>query len=143
MVATTRLAVALHILVALAHVSRRDDAGATSEQIAASVSTNPVVVRRILGALVRAGLVTGQGGRSGGYHLAQSPSRIRVDMVHRAVEPEGVLALHANPENKACVVSCGIKGVLGNLFVGAEKALQRELGRTTVADLVSRVDKHR
>lgn len=143
MVATTRLAVALHVLVALAYASRREEGGATSEQLASSVSTNPVVVRRILGALSRAGLVSGQGGRSGGYRLARDPARIRLDTVHRAVEPEGVLALHANPENKACLVSCGIKGVLGSLFTGAEKALQRELGRTTVADLVSRVEKHR
>src|SRR5947209_16981319 len=100
MVASSRFAVALHVLVALAHGS---ESGATSEQLATSVSTNPVVVRRILGALVRAGLVSGQGGRSGGYRLARDPSRIRLSDVHRAVEPQGVLALHENPENKACL----------------------------------------
>jgi Rrf2 family protein len=143
MVASTRLAVALHVLVALAHAGRRGGGGATSEQIASSVSTNPVVVRRILGALSRAGLVTGQGGRSGGYQLARDPARIHLDVVHRAVEPDGVLTLHENPENKACIVSCGIKGAIGGLFAGAEKALQRELRRTTVADLVTQVEKHR
>lgn len=141
--ANSRLAVALHILAALAHVGRRAEGGATSEELARSVSTNPVVVRRILGALVRAGFVTGRGGRSGGYELARDPSRIRLDAVHRAMEPNGVLSLHPNPENRACVVSCGIKDALGGVFAKAEKALQQELGRSTVADLVGQIEKHR
>jgi Rrf2 family protein len=137
MTTSSRYAVALHVLVALAHVGEE---GATSERLATSVNTNPVVVRRILGMLVRAGIVAGKGGRGGGYHLAREPRRIALDAVLRAVEPAGIFALHENPENKACQISCGIKEVLGGVFARAESSLQERLRETSVADLLRRVE---
>ncbi|MEZ6018063.1 MAG: Rrf2 family transcriptional regulator [Planctomycetota bacterium] len=134
MAANTRFAVAVHVLVALAY---RAEAGATSEELARSVTTNAVVVRRILGLLVRAGLVEGRGGRSGGYSLALAPARITLEQVFQVVEPEGVLALHENPTNRACVVSCHIKGQLGAIFADAHHALAARLRRTSIADLVA------
>ena len=134
MAASTRFAVAVHVLVALAYLG---DAGATSEALSRSVTTNPVVVRRMLGLLVKAGLVEGRGGRSGGYCLARAAGRITLEQVFKAVEPEGVLALHENPTNRACVVSCQIKGLLGAVFADAHKALGQRLRKTTVADLLA------
>jgi len=136
MTTSSRYAVALHVLVALANVGGE---GATSERLAKSVNTNPVVVRRILGLLVQAGMVAGKGGRGGGYQLARKPKRIALDAVLRAVEPQGIFPLHENPENKACTVSCGIKEVLGGVFARAETSLQERLRETSVADLLRRV----
>src|SRR3712207_248133 len=67
MAASSRFAVAVHILTLLA------DAGGepvTSEYIAASVNTNPSLIRRLLSALARAGLTTSQLGTGGGALLA-------------------------------------------------------------------------
>jgi Rrf2 family protein len=132
MAANTRFAVAVHLLVALAFVG---ELGGTSEELARSVNTNPVVVRRLLGALAKAGLVTGRGGRSGGYVLARAAGKISLELVFRAVEPDGLLAVHENPANRACQVSCQIKGILGGVFDGAQKAFEQRLRRTSVADL--------
>jgi len=137
MTTSSRYAVALHVLVALAHVGEQ---GATSELLAKSVNTNPVVVRRILGMLVQAGIVEGKGGRGGGYHLAREPRRIALDSVLRAVEPDGIFPLHENPANRACTVSCSIKKVLGGVFERAESSLQERLRETSVADLLRRVE---
>jgi len=137
---SSRYAVALHVLVALAHVGEE---GATSELLAASVNTNPVVVRRLLGMLVQAGIVAGKGGRGGGYRLAREPKRIALDTVLRAVEPDGIFPLHENAENKACKVSCGIKEILGGVFARAESSLQERLRETSVADLLRRVESAR
>ncbi len=134
MASNTRFAVAVHLLVALAF---RGEAGATSEELSRSVTTNAVVVRRMLGLLKKAGLVSGRGGRSGGYALARKPERITLEHVFRAVEPEGVLALHENPTNQACVVSCQIKDLLGSVFADAQKALEARLKKTSVADLLA------
>ncbi|HTF88332.1 MAG TPA: Rrf2 family transcriptional regulator [Planctomycetota bacterium] len=133
MAASTRFAVAVHVLVALAYLGEQ---GATSEELARSVNTNAVVVRRLLGALAKAGLVSGRGGRSGGYTLARAPGRITLELVFKAIEPEGVLALHENPTNRACEVSCQIKGLLGTVFDGAQRAFEQRLRRTSIADLV-------
>ena len=137
---SSRFAVALHVLTALAHMGEK---GATSAALARSVNTNPVVVRRLLGALARAGLVTGQGGRAGGYRLAIQPAKVRLDAVLSAVEPAGLLALHENPANRACAVSCGIKSVLGDVFTQAEDALRGNLRRTTLADVVRQIESTR
>jgi Rrf2 family protein len=135
MAANTRFAVAVHLLVALAF---RGGDGSTSEELARSVTTNAVVVRRLLGLLAKAGLVRGRGGRNGGYELARPPAKISLEQIFRAVEPAGVLALHENPTNQACAVSCEIKGLLGAVFADAHKALEQRLRRTTVADLLGR-----
>jgi Rrf2 family protein len=137
MTTSSRYPVALHVLVALAHL---EGEGATSEFLAKSVNTNPVVVRRILGLLVQAGIVAGKGGRGGGYRLAREPRRIALDAVLRAVEPEGIFPLHENPVNKACTISCGITEVLGGVFARAETTLQERLRETSVADLLRRVE---
>ncbi|MCE9595331.1 MAG: Rrf2 family transcriptional regulator [Planctomycetes bacterium] len=134
---SSRFAVAVHLLSALAHLGGE---GATSAALAASVNTNPVVVRRLLGLLSRAGFVAGRGGRSGGYELAREPSKIRLDAVLAAVEPDGVLAMHENATNRVCLVSCGIKPVLGHVFAKAEDALRSSLRRTTLAEVLRRVE---
>jgi Rrf2 family protein len=133
---SSRFAVALHVLVALAHLGEE---GSTSADLAKSVNTNPVVVRRILGALVKAGVVTGRGGRSGGYHLARDPRKIGLDRVLQVVEPEGFFAMHENPSNPACAVSCSIKQVLGVVFERAEASMHAPLREISVADLLRRV----
>ncbi|MBK7642296.1 MAG: Rrf2 family transcriptional regulator [Planctomycetes bacterium] len=140
MTTSSRYAVALHVLVALAHLGGE---GATSERLAGSVNTNPVVVRRILGLLAGAGIVEGKGGRGGGYRLAREPRRIQLDAVLKAVEPAGIFPVHENLENKACKVSCQIKEVLGGVFARAENSLHERLRETTVADLLRRVETSR
>ncbi|OQC68483.1 MAG: putative HTH-type transcriptional regulator YwnA [Verrucomicrobia bacterium ADurb.Bin006] len=50
----SRFTVAIHVLCLLAHSQGQ---ALTSEYIAGSVNTNPVVIRRLLAALRRAGLV--------------------------------------------------------------------------------------
>jgi len=55
MAANSRLTVAAHALAWMALVRRSSDEFVTSERIAASVNTNPVVIRRIAGRLARAG----------------------------------------------------------------------------------------
>jgi len=59
-----RFTVAIHVLCLLAALHPKP---VTSEFIAGSVNTNPVVIRRILAALRRAGLVKSQPGVSGGW----------------------------------------------------------------------------
>jgi len=140
MTTSSRYAVALHVLVALANLGEQ---GATSERLSGSVNTNPVVVRRILGMLVEAGIVAGKGGRGGGYHLARDPRRIALDSVLKAVEPEGIFPVHENRENQACKVSCSIKEVLGGVFARAESSLHERLRETSVADLLRRVESAR
>lgn len=128
----TRLAVATHILTFL---QTQRGQPATSEVIAASVSTNPSLIRRLLSQLSKAGLTTSQMGAGGGALLARSGDTITLLDVYRAVDEEGaVFGLHATP-NPACPVGRHIQPVLKARMQSAENSMLAELARTTIAHM--------
>jgi Rrf2 family protein len=134
----TRFAVAVHVLTLLAR-SQEDDQPVTSEYIAGSVNTNPVVIRRVLGSLRAAHLVASQGGNGGGWRLIRAPAAVTLRDVYRAVEDEPVFALHHRPPNSSCPVGRHIQHTLNRHFAAATRALEDELARTTVADVLHEV----
>ncbi len=103
--------------------------------MAASINTNPVVVRRIMGQLTRAGLVHSVPGKKGGFELAKPATKIRLDDILHAVGGGGVFRIHDNEENPACFVSCGMKGALADVQERVDAAVDRELSKTSVADV--------
>lgn len=79
--------VAVHILVYMAlkgAVSR--EKALSSSVLATTIPTHPVVVRRIMTSLSRAGLITTCSGVSGGAWLIKEPSMIFLDEVLVAVD---------------------------------------------------------
>jgi Rrf2 family protein len=132
----TKFAVAVHILTFL-----QTQAGepATSELLASSVSTHPALIRRLLSQLARAGLTTSQRGSGGGALLARPANRITLLDVYRAVdEDRDVIPIHPTP-NPKCPVGRNIQGLLESRIDAAERALETELARTTVAELATDV----
>ncbi|MGW3150463.1 MULTISPECIES: Rrf2 family transcriptional regulator [Streptomyces] len=137
MSANSRMTVATHALTWMAMVCpRRSDGIVTSDQIAVSVNTNPVVIRRILGSLRDAGLVVSQRGQGAGWRLARTPDAITLRDVYRAVEPEPLLSLHAAPPNQECPVGRGIPSVLQKAYGRAHDSMTAELATVTVADVL-------
>ena len=129
---SSRVAVAVHVL---AYLAWRSDGPSTSERIAASVNTNPVVVRRIVGALRNAGMVSVQPGVGGGAVLARSPEEITLLDVYRAVEDGAELfSVHAQP-SRECNVGANIVAVLQGVFVRAHSAMEGVLAGVTVAEV--------
>jgi Rrf2 family protein len=132
MAANTNFAVAVHGLAVLAYTK----ALTTSDFVASSINTNPVVVRRVLGRLGRAGLVRSTSGKNGGFELARPAAKIRlVDVLH-AVDDGALFRIHNNDENPHCPVSCGIKEVLAEVMDRVDVAVERELSKTSLADVV-------
>ena len=134
MAASVRFAVALHVLALLA-VERH---AATSAYIAGSVNTNPVVVRRILGALRRGGFVIAHTGPGGGFALRKAKARITLAEVYRAVEHAPLIALHQDP-NRSCPVGRHVGGVIGIVARQAERAMLGSLAAVTLDDVAGRV----
>jgi DNA-binding IscR family transcriptional regulator len=128
----TRFAVALHILMLLADGAAADT---TSGRMAASIGTNPVVVRRIAGLLVRAGLVVVQRG-PGGAALARPADQISLGDVWRAVHGAGqpLLRVHARTSQNDPVAR-RIPQLLRDRFDAAERALLADLAHTSLAEL--------
>ncbi len=136
MSSSSRFAVATHMLTLLAQNSNEP---ATSEYIADSVNTNPVVIRRLLGALRTAQLVTSQGGNGGGWRLVRLPEAITLRDVYCAVEDDALFPLHHRPPNPNCPVGRHIQDALVGHFAAAAQAMEVELARTTIADMLREV----
>ncbi|MFI2370757.1 Rrf2 family transcriptional regulator [Streptomyces sp. NPDC018833] len=133
---SSRMTVATHALTWMAWVCpKRPDGIVTSEQIAASVNTNPVVIRRTLGSLRDAGLVESQRGQGAGWRLARAPESITLRDVYLAVERDPLIALHAASPNQQCPVGRGIPPVLREVYDRAEESMKAELATVTVADV--------
>ena len=136
MTRSSRFVVAAHVLALLAY--GRGEA-MTSEYIAGSVNTNPVVVRRILALLARAGLVVSQEGAGGGARLAKPAEDIDLRAVYAAVESDALFALHPQSPNPACPVGSTIQAALEPTLDAAEQALLGSLAGTSVADVIGRL----
>jgi DNA-binding IscR family transcriptional regulator len=134
MSANSRMSLAVHVLTWIAFDRRgtADEVG-TSQRIAASVNTNPVVIRRCLGELREAGLVDSS--RSSGWLLARDASDITLRDVYGAVGGD-VFAMHASPPAHECHVGQGIQPVLVRAYTRATTALCESLARTTIADIL-------
>src|SRR5258707_5552503 len=106
MATNSRLASAVHIMSFVAYAG---DEGTTSEAIAKSLQTNPVVVRKILKLLDREGLVALRQGRHGGVALRRSASRITLGQIYKAVESENGGFAKRNQVPDRCVVTSAMK----------------------------------
>jgi len=136
MAANSRFSVAVHVMTRLAYLGREK---ATSQTLAASVNTNPVVVRRLLSQLHQAGLVICSSGKSGGCYLARSPERINLHDIYVAIEAGGPFVIPQKPQNNTCAVSCQMKTILEEVFQKTQKAIGESLERLTLADLLKSV----
>jgi len=136
MAANSRLTVAVHALAWMALARRRDSAVLTSDQVAASINTNPVIIRRCLGDLRRAGLVQVRHGTGSGWSLAREPERITLLDVYEAVEQDPLFALHHSEPNLECPVGKGIRPALSHFYGGIEHAVRQEMARTSIADVL-------
>ncbi|MER8073156.1 Rrf2 family transcriptional regulator [Streptomyces sp. NPDC094034] len=133
---SSRSAVAIHALAMLAH---RRGGSLTSAEIADSLQSNPVLVRRILGRLRDADLVWSTEGRGGGWFLARAPRDITLYDAYAAVEEGQIFSRYTHPPSGACEVGRGIGDLLDAEFQSAERALEEQLGRTTIAGLLHRI----
>ncbi|PSL40958.1 DNA-binding IscR family transcriptional regulator [Planomicrobium soli] len=131
---SSRFAVGIHILV-LIEVNKGNVS--SSEFIASSVNTNPVVIRRIMGMLKNAGLVTVRPGVAGA-ELARDLTGISLFDVYKAVDvvqERELFNVHENP-NPACAVGRNIQEAIMPVFSVAQLAMEKALGSVTINDVV-------
>lgn len=128
---TSQYAIAIHIL-SLIHLYP-ENAG-SSEAVAASVGTNPVVVRNVTGLLRRAALLQTRQGVAGAQ-LTRSPRDVTLLEVYRAVEaPKSVFKIHEHPHPQ-CPVGSRIQATLETVFSEAQQAMEARLAQVTLADV--------
>ena len=130
-----QFATAVHILTALACKKNM----MSSELLAASVNTNPVVIRRLLAQLTKSKLVLTTRGKSGGVKLAKEPSHITLKDIYLAVAPTESIAPRTKPPQKDCVVSCAMHNIMTLIAEGSQRATLKYLETQKLSDLSKKI----
>ena len=127
----SKLSSVLHVLLHLAH----SDRPMTSEQMAAMLETNPVLVRRVLAGLRERGYISSERGHGGGWSIICDLARVTLRDVYDAVGAPTVFAMGNRNEASACLVEQAVNASLEGAFAEAEALLVQRLGEVTLADL--------
>lgn len=132
---SSRFPVAVQLLIILAWCP--EDLKVTSDAIAFSVNTNPVLIRRIMGYLKKADLISVAPG-TGGMKLARDIDQITLLDVYRAMEltdEDRLFGLHET-QNPRCPIGNRINQVLLPHLEQAREALERSLAKVTIEQLL-------
>ena len=133
---TSRFTVALHIFTC-AEVFK-DEHKVTSDFLAGSINTNPVIIRKILTQLKNAGLIEVARG-TGGINVTRPLSEITFFDVYQAIGPVengDLFHFHENP-NPECPVGRNIHTLLDRKLQAIQGAMEDEMKRYTIEDLRS------
>ena len=133
---SSRFTIAAHMLICMEVF--KEDYKVTSEFLAGSIQVNPVMVRRLLQQLKKAGIIEVKRG-SGGATIAKALEQITLLDIYNAVEPieEGKLFhFHENP-NPHCPVGKNIHNILDTRLDAVQNAMEKELRSVTLKDLVA------
>lgn len=131
----SRLSAALHALV---HMAERNGRPMTSEQLAACLHTNPVVVRRVIAGLRDAGIVASSKGHGGGLTLGRPAEEISIADVSAALG-ESLVTIGTEAESPGCLVERSVTARLESARLEAERLLAARLRTITLADLAADV----
>ena len=131
---SSRFTVALHIFACVDVF--KDDYKVTSDFLAGSINTNPVIIRKILSQLKNAGLITVARG-TGGITVNKPLEEITFFDVYQAIEPveNGSLFHFHDAPNPDCPVGRNIHALLDDKLKAIQDAMEDEMRKYTLADL--------
>jgi DNA-binding IscR family transcriptional regulator len=133
---SSRFTVALHIFTCVEVF--KDEYKVTSDFLAGSINTNPVIIRKILTQLKNAGLIEVARG-TGGITVTKPLNEITFYDVYEAIEPVengDLFRFHENP-NPECPVGRNIHKLLDQKLQSIQGAMEDEMKRYTIDDLRS------
>ncbi len=133
-----QFATAVHVLTALAFNRKTL---LSSDTLALSVNTNPVVIRRLLSQLTKSALVTTTRGKAGGVQLSKEPQQITLKDIYLALSPADPMAPRDKSPHKDCPVSCSMHSIMTHISNGTQKATLKYLESQKLSDLIKKIHK--
>ena len=130
---STKFTIAIHLLAAVDFFGETQQV--TSEFLAGSIGSNPVIIRGIMLKLRAAGLIATKRGPGG---IARPLADITFLDVYRAVETgsrDALFHFHERP-NPQCPVGRNIHRSLDGLLEGIQQRFEADLARHTVTDVL-------
>lgn len=127
----SRLSSVLH---ALLHMAERGEP-LTSDELAMCMRTNPVVVRRTMGFLRDAGIVSSARGHAGGWAITADLKTVTLRHLHETLGEPAIFAIGNRQEMPECLVEQAVNAALDTAFAEAEALLLDRFAHVTLADL--------
>ena len=134
---SSRFTIATHMMIIIA--MQDTDSKVTSDFLAASVGVNPVIIRKTLSQLKKAGLISVARG-TGGTEIIKDLQDISLLDVYQAVECLGksgkLFSFHDNP-NPNCPIGANIHAILDQKLFDVQAAMENQLRQTSLAQVVA------
>ncbi len=107
----------------------------TSEALGQCLGAHPVVVRRTMGLLREAGLVSAERGHNGGWRIAADLETVSLRQLHIVLGEPALFAVGHRNEAPECLVEQAVNAALEGTFAEAEALLMARFADVTLADL--------
>ncbi len=130
----SRLSSSVH---ALLHLAERGTP-LTSETMADSLRTNPVVVRQTMAGLRDAGIVRSERGHGGGWSLVRDAASITLRDVYVALGSPALFSLRNRSENPNCLVEQAVNAALSSATADAQTQFVERLGAVSLASMLQK-----
>lgn len=124
--------IAVHALVYLNHMEKV----LSSEELARNVCTNPVLIRKVMSKLKKAGIVDTKGGNSGGYVFTADAEALTLERIAEAIDAHFVGSpWRSGDVDKECLISSGMGELMQNIYTRLDERCRESLRGITIADI--------
>lgn len=131
--------IAVHALVYLNHM----ETVLSSEELAQNVCTNPVLIRKVMSKLKKAGIVDTKGGNSGGYFFTSDAETLTLGRIAEAIDAKFVGSpWRSGDMDKECLISSGMGKIMQNIYTQLDERCRKSLCGITVADIDRKILKN-
>ena len=121
----------LHVLLHLSgHL-----APVTSEALSEHMGANPVVIRRTMAGLRKAGLVSSSKGHGGGWSISRDLKEISLLDIYRALDEPILVQQHRGIERPECLVEQTVGRALNTIYQEAEALIIKRFEKIKLSDL--------
>jgi Rrf2 family protein len=121
----------LHVLL---HLSGHR-APITSETLSEHMDANPVVIRRTMAGLRKAGLVGSSKGHGGGWSISRDLKEISLLDIYRALDEPILVQQHRDTEMPECLVEQTVGRALDAIYQEAEALIINRFEKIKLSDL--------
>ncbi|MFC5531598.1 Rrf2 family transcriptional regulator [Cohnella yongneupensis] len=125
-------------LQALVILSRDNVQNCPSAELAAYLQSEATLLRRIMAALVKGGLLETREGRDGGYRLRRDPSRITLEEVYTVLQVSDPLCFGIKETTGSHPFGLEMKSIFCELTTEMDRSMREVLGRYTIGQLANR-----
>ena len=115
----------------------------SSEELAQNVCTNPVLIRKVMSKLKKAGLVDTKGGSNGGYVFIADAETLTLEQIAEAIDAHFVGSPWKSGDmDKECLISSGMGDIMQSIYRQLDEYCRKSLHSITVVDIDRKILKN-